>query len=247
MTVQDIYDYLNTLAPFDTAEEWDNVGILVGAPTQEVHRVMVALEATRAAVDAARDQGVDLLITHHPVIFSPLKQLERNSLPYLLAQADISVICAHTNLDKATGGVNDTLARLLGLTDICPTPDGMCRRGTLPDTVKVGSFAKSIEAALGCTVRVNGTGDIRTVAVCGGSGGDFIEGLSGVADAFVTGEVRHHEWLAANLLGLSVIEAGHYATEVPVVNTLCQWLTDRFSSLLVTPYYNGEPYRYTKV
>ncbi len=247
MTVQEIYDYLNALAPFDTAEEWDNVGLLVGSPTDEVRRVLVALDATPAAVDAAVAVGADLIITHHPVIFSPLKTLDKNTVPYRLAQAGISVICAHTNLDKAPDGVNDTLADLLGLTDIYPTPDGMCRIGTLPEVVKADSFAQNVAAALTCTVRVNGGGDIRTVAVCGGSGGDFIEALAGTVDAFVTGEVRHHEWLAAGAAELTVVEAGHYATEVPVVDTLCRWLNEHFPALTVTPYYDGEPYACRKV
>lgn len=242
MTIQEIMTYINTRAPFDTAEEWDNVGLLIGSPNREIQHAVVALDATPDAIEVARGVRAQLLITHHPVIFSPLKALESDSVPYRLVQSGIDVLCAHTNLDKASGGVNDTLADRLGLVDISSTDDGFCRIGTLPDAVKVFDFAQHVASQLGCSVRCNGGGEVRRIAVCGGSGGDFIESMAKVADVFVTGEVKHHEWLAANALGLTVIEAGHYATEVPVVDTLCSWLTERFPALTVTPYYGGEPY-----
>ncbi len=239
MTVQDVYNYLDSRAPFVTCEEWDNVGLLIGDAQQTVRRILVALDVTDGAIDAAIATGANLIVSHHPVIFSPLKRLESNSIPYRLAAAGIAVICAHTNLDRAADGVNDTLAALLGLTDIHPTDDGMCRIGTLPQSVTATTLAKLVAQTLSTSVRVNGSGDIRTVAVCGGSGGDFIGALAPLADAFVTGEVRHHEWLAAH--DITIIEAGHYATEVPVVDTLCRWLSDTFDAP-VTPYYDGEPY-----
>ncbi len=239
MTVQDVYNYLDSHAPFATCEEWDNVGLLIGDPQQTVHHILVTLDVTDGAIDAALATGADLIVSHHPVIFSPLKQLTADSIPYRLAANGIAVICAHTNLDRADGGVNDTLAALLGLSDIHPTADGMCRIGTLPQSVTATALAKSVAQTLDTAVRVSGSGDIRTVAVCGGSGGDFLDALAPIADAFVTGEVRHHEWLATH--GVTVIEAGHYATEVPIVDTLCRWLTDTFDTP-VTPYYDGEPY-----
>lgn len=239
MTVQDVYDYLDSRARFATCEEWDNVGLLIGDARQTVHRILVTLDVTDGAIDAAVATGADLIVSHHPVIFSPLKQLESDSIPYRLAASGISVICAHTNLDRAADGVNDTLAALLGLSDIHPADDGMCRIGTLPQSVTATALARRVAETLGTAVRVSGNGDIQTVAVCGGSGGDFIGALTPIADAFITGEVRHHEWLATR--NITVIEAGHYATEVPVVDTLCRWLTDAFDAP-VTPYYDGEPY-----
>lgn len=239
MTVQDVYNYLDSRAPFATCEEWDNVGLLVGDARKTVHRILVTLDVTDGAIDAAVATGANLIVSHHPVIFSPLTRLEAGSIPYRLAASGIAVICAHTNLDRADGGVNDSLAALLGLTDIRTADDGMCRIGTLPQSVTAATLAKSVATTLDTSVRVNGSGTIRTVAVCGGSGGDFIAALAPIADAFVTGEVRHHEWLAAR--DIAVIEAGHYATEVPVVDTLCRWLSDAFDTP-VTPYYDGEPY-----
>ncbi len=242
MTIQTIYDHLNRRAPFDTAEEWDNPGILVGSGEQSVTGILVALDATPGALQAAQAVGADFIVTHHPVIFSPLRQLTAEGLPYRLAAAGIGLIAAHTNLDKAADGVNDTLAVRLGLTDIHPAADGMTRIGTLPQEQSAAVFAKQVATALDTAVRTCGDRPVRTVAVCGGSGGDFIPALIGQVDAFVTGEVKHHQWLDAAADGLTLIEAGHYATEVPVVDTLCDWLREAFPTLPVTPYRDGDPY-----
>ena len=127
MTVEDIYHFLNEKAPFSTAEEWDNTGLLVGDPQREVARVLTVLDITPDAVEAAQRLGAQLIVSHHPVIFSPLRRLESSSIPYALAQADIAAVCAHTNLDRAAGGVNDTLASLLGLRSVQPMADCLCR------------------------------------------------------------------------------------------------------------------------
>ena len=241
MTIQHIYDYLNTKAPFATAEEWDNPGLLVGDPHQAVTHILVALDATDGALAAAKAVGADLIVTHHPVIFAPLKALGAHTIPYRLAAEGIALIAAHTNLDKAEGGVNDTLAARLGLTDVTVAPDGYTRIGRLPEPMTARDFAAHTGQVLDTAVRYNGDTPVTTVAVCGGGGGDFIDACIGLADCYVTGEVKHHEWLAA-AGRINVIEAGHYATEVPVVDTLTGWLSATFPELTVTPYHDGEPY-----
>ena len=245
MTVQEIYAFLQGRAPFDTAEGWDNPGMLVGDPHREVNRVLVALDATTGAVDTAEAVGADLIITHHPVIFAPLKRLTADSIPYRLAATGISLIAAHTNLDKAEGGVNDTLAARLGLTDVTVAADEYTRIGTLPAAMSARDFAAHVAAVLDTAVRYSGDKTVQTVAVCGGSGGDFMLRCTHLADAYVTGEVRHHEWLAA-ADAINVIEAGHYATEVPVVDTLCAWLEETYPDLTVIPYRDGDPYSVIK-
>ncbi len=242
MTNRTIMELLDSKAPFSLAEEWDNVGLLIGNPDNEVTRVLVTLDATPAAIEAARAVGAELIVTHHPVIFSPLKALDSDSVPYALAAAGIDVISVHTNADKAADGVNDVLAERLGLTDLRVTEDGFCRIGQLSELTDARAFAKMVANTLDTAVRVNGGGEIRTVAVCGGSGGDFITPLASEIDAFVSGEVRHHQWLEANALGVTVVEAGHYATEVPIVDALCHWLQDAFPALSVTAYYDAVPY-----
>ncbi|MBQ8684485.1 MAG: Nif3-like dinuclear metal center hexameric protein [Clostridia bacterium] len=242
MRIQDILTFLDTRAPFATAEEWDNPGLLVGSPSQPVNGILVALDATPGAIESALAIGANLIVTHHPVIFAPLRRLDGDSLPYRLAAAGIGLIAAHTNLDIAAGGVNDTLAACLGLEDVTVAPDGMSRIGRLPTPEESTAFARQVAEALDTPVRVCGNREIRTVAVCGGGGGEFASALTGQVDAFVTGEVKHHQWLEANAAGLTLIEAGHYATEVPVVDTLCTWLQEAFPTLPVTPYRDGQPY-----
>lgn len=241
MTVQDVYAFLNDRAPFATAEEWDNPGLLVGCPQKEVHRVLVALDATAGALDTAAAIGADLIVTHHPVIFAPLKRLSADGIPYRLAAADIALIAAHTNLDKAEGGVNDTLAARLGLEKVTTAEDGFTRIGVLPNEMTAKAFAAHVAEVLNAPVRYAGERPVTTVAVCGGGGGDFIAGCAPLADAYVTGEVKHHEWLE-NAGRIGIIEAGHYATEVPVVDTLAGWLVEAFPDLTVTVYRDGNPY-----
>ena len=239
MTVKEILDFLGEKAPFDTCEEWDNVGLLVGSGYQPVTRVLVALDVTDGALEAAKAVGADLIVTHHPVIFNAMKRLDADSFPYRLAAAGISAISAHTNLDKAMGGVNDVLAARLGLNDVEIAADGITRIGTLPEEMSADAFAAHVAGALGMPVRAAGNKPVKKVAVCGGGGGGFIAACFGLADCFVTGEVKHHEWLYA-AGHINVIDGGHYSTEVPMVDTLCRWLTEEFPDLQVVPYHEGE-------
>ncbi len=245
MKVQDIYDFLGEKAPYDTCEEWDNVGLLVGSGYLPVTRVLVALDATDGALEAAKAIGADLIITHHPVIFNGMKRLDADSMPYRMAAAGISAISAHTNLDKAAGGVNDVLAARLGLTDVEIAADGITRIGTLPEEMSACAFAAHAAGALGMPVRAAGEKPVKKVAVCGGGGGGFIAACFGLADCFVTGEVKHHEWLYA-AGHINVIDGGHYSTEVPVVDTLCRWLAEGFPTLQVVPYHEGECFSVVK-
>lgn len=243
MTVEDIYHFLNEKAPFSTAEEWDNTGLLVGDPQREVARVLTVLDITPDAVETAQRLGAQLIVSHHPVIFSPLRRLESSSIPYALAQADIAAVCAHTNLDRAAGGVNDTLASLLGLRSVQPMADGLCRMGVLPEPLTPEAFARHTGLRLDTAVRLAaGSRPVSRVALCSGSGGEFLSLCAGEADAFVTGEIKHHEWLRAAGSGLTVVEAGHYATEAAAADTLTAWLTARFPGLICRSFQGRPPY-----
>lgn len=233
MIIGEIAAYLHTLAPPDTAEAWDNVGLLVGNESDAVSRVLLTLDITPDAVERARQEGAGLIISHHPVIFHPLSRLGTNEVPYRLAQYGIAALCLHTNLDKAAGGVNDVLAARLGLLDTVTAPDGTCRIGRLAEPLPPAAFTARVAAALHTAVRRGPCGHdaIGTVGVCGGAGGDLMLPLLEEVDAFVTGEIRHHEWLTAGQSGALAIEAGHYATEAPVVDALADWLSARFPSL----------------
>lgn len=241
MTVAKIFDLLQQKAPFETAEPYDNVGLLVGGD-QAVDTVLVTLDITHAAVDEAIHKGAQLIVSHHPVIFDPLRVLEAGTVPYRLAQHGISAICAHTNLDRAAGGVNDRLCELLGLTDVELGPDEMCRIGTLPQALTAEEFGRLVSRTLNTAVRVKtGSDSVRTVALCGGGAGDRVFPLLEQADAALTGEVKHHVWLAVPD-SKTLVDAGHYATEVPVTTRLVEWIEATFPELSVVLHYGEAPY-----
>lgn len=233
ITVQKIYDYIQEKAPFETAEEWDNVGLLVGDRTAPVTTVVVALDITPKTIELAKEQGAQLIISHHPVIFEPLKALTTESIAYQLVKEGVAAICAHTNLDKAVGGVNDCLAQLLGLKKVVPAAEGMCRVGYLQQPMTGKAFSRYAAGRFGVPVRAHvGSEPIRTVAVCGGGGADFVLPLLDNVDAAVTGEIKHHLWLTVPS-EKTVIEAGHYTTEVGVTQALSLWISQQFSALKV--------------
>ncbi|MCL2579445.1 MAG: Nif3-like dinuclear metal center hexameric protein [Oscillospiraceae bacterium] len=340
-TVGDFYKAIEGFAPFSLAESWDNTGLLVGSPEHKVTRALVALDATSAVIREAQASGAQLIATHHPIIFSGVKKIPAASPVYQAIQAGVAVICAHTNLDIATGGVNDVLADLLGLcapeiletTQAVPyrkvivytpaesaeavynamvkagagrqgnyagaaflsggegrfkplsganpaigeidsltrvneqriemlvTPanlpgviaamlevhpyeepaydifethfdkvhSGLGRVGVLPAPMNPQDFARHVKsklpaAGLRC---VFGDAPVSRVAVCGGAGASLLEAASRKgAQALVTGEVKHNHMLEAKDLGLTLIDAGHYATEAVILPKLLRNLKD---------------------
>ena len=230
-----IMELLEELAPSALAEEWDNVGLMVGSPADPVSGITISLDATVAALEAARKADSDLLLTHHPLLFKPLSTVDPSHMTgavvYQAVREGIAVLAAHTNLDSGAGGVNDVLAGLLGLTGtspLIPSPKvegaGMGRLGELERPLNLGEAVKAVKEALGLkAVMVVGGEDrpVRRVAVCGGSGGDLIgPAKEAGADLLITGEVGHHRAREAEFLDLAVIEAGHFATEIPIVLAL---------------------------
>ena len=342
--VSDIVGITNKIAPNDLAESWDNVGLQLGDPACQVSRIMVALDPGQPAVEAAVEARCQLLITHHPFIFTPLKKIsatdETGRLAIHALKNDLSIISLHTNYDIAQGGVNDLLARRLGVEAVAPlrvtgadeylkmvlfmphgfeeklldalspfmvpignyrdcsfqgdgvgrfTPvpgakpfvgqvgvrhlekesrlefllpkerlaaalatlkgahpyeepaydlypvlnrgaaRGLGRIGLLREATTAGDFARAVKERL-CATGVRLVGEpgrhVKKVALCGGSGGSLIhEAARKGADLLVTGDVKYHEAREAEALGLAVLDAGHFATEIPMVQGLAAALT----------------------
>lgn len=224
MTANDVYMAIDAAANFSLAMEFDNAGFLVGDPNETVRGVLVALDVTDAVLEEAVSRGANLIVTHHPVIFHPMKRVTADTLVWKLIRAGISVICAHTNLDIAAGGVNDLLAENLALRDVTTLPpDGMARVGTLERGMTPPEFAYYVKRMLDANaVRYcDGGRAIERVAVCGGSGGSFLaEVAASGAQAFVTGDVKHDVMLEAVRLGVTLIDAGHFGTENHVTQYL---------------------------
>lgn len=235
MKVSDVYNYINSFAPFSDAEKWDNSGLLVGSGSAEVKKAVVCLDVNEDSVAFAIEIGANLIISHHPVIFSPLSRLAADSVVYKAVQNDISVISAHTNLDKATEGVNDTLCEVLGFDFIKVTDkDGVssflniCTPGRELTSEELASYlGKKLS---GCISYVNASDRIGKIALCTGSGADFIDDAVGLScDAFITGEASYHKFLYAKEKGISLFAVGHFESEVPVVKKLTEKLNAEFN------------------
>ena len=225
MTVREIYEMLAERIPEELSEEWDNDGVMC-CPNEdkEIHRVLISLDVTEEIVDYAVNEGFDLIISHHPLIFKPLRSLDVNDnigrKLIKLSSAEVSVISMHTRADKVKGGVNDCLARLIGLIDIEPFgEDGLGRIGHLERETCFDDFAHHLKSVLGVEQLTVAEANlpIYTVAVVGGEGKHYVkDALEAGAETFVSGNIGYNNMEEAAELGINLIEAGHYATEFPV-------------------------------
>ena len=228
-TTNDIYAEMQRYAPLELAESWDNPGLLVDCG-REVSRVLVTLDITPEVVEEAAAGGCELIVSHHPVIFSPLKKLTPRDVSFQLVQKGISAICMHTNLDAAEGGVNEVLAGIFGMRDWEVFADGCGRVGEV-DPITVPELARKAQTVLGgrCNrprsgpaVQVKFADSSKTVkrlAVISGAGGSMFEDALAVgADCLLTGEANHHAAIDAVRLGLS-LELG---VEAPVLRSIAR-------------------------
>lgn len=232
-TVRELLRWMDETYPFALAEDYDNVGLLIGSAEQAFSRCLLALDVTNDVVDEAVRKNAQLILTHHPVIFNPLKRLSPEGMVYRCVQNGIAVIASHTNLDKAAGGVNDVLADKLSLKDVSvlEETDGVARIGTLEKELSPRAFAEHCKTALGAGgVRfAEGTRPVRRVALCSGADDSFLETVfEQGADAYLTGETKHHVAVAAKNLGITLVEAGHFETETVVLPKLKRELSLAF-------------------
>ena len=236
MTVKQILELVDHLAPFDTQDEYDNCGLLVGSPAQEVTGILFALDVTEGVIREAVEKGASLIITHHPLMFTPRKRVTdedyEGRIICLLIRANLSLIAAHTCLDKAPGGINDTLASQCGLTEV--EGEEFIRVGNLPEPMTAAALAEELSKRLGDTVRCMGPEDavIRRVGLCSGSGsGEWEKAALLGCDAFLSGEVKHHHALAMADRGIVALEGGHFATEAAGIFALADALQNAIDKI----------------
>lgn len=234
MNVKQLYDVLNEKIPPSLSCSWDNDGLMCCPdPEREVSRVLIALDVTGEVVDEAIDGGFDLVISHHPLIFHPIRSLTTDSgvgaKLINLVRAGVSVMSFHTRLDAVADGVNDQLAEALGLIDVEVFEDGdgtpLGRIGYLPEDMEVCELATRIKSALATpAVMVSGCGKrADRVAVVGGEGKSFIGAAKAAgADTFVSGRLGYNNMVEAEELGINLIEAGHFFTEDPVCDRIAE-------------------------
>ncbi|MFH0801801.1 MAG: Nif3-like dinuclear metal center hexameric protein [bacterium] len=244
--ILEIYKALEELAPPELAERWDNCGLQVGPAGGEVRRILLSLDVTLPVAEEAAETGAELIVSHHPLIFTPLQRIDGATaqgklIQYLVANR-IAVFSIHTSLDSARGGVNDALADFIGIRNAAPLKilaegAGLGRIGELPDIESGTALAARLKSALGLReLRVSGDigGGVRRVALCSGSGGDLLgAALEQEADIFVTGEINHHAALSALGGGLPVLELGHWKSERIVLPPLQKILQRQFGSVAV--------------
>lgn len=240
--VKDVFQALDRLAPFGTQLDFDNAGFLAGRSEREVRKILVALDITQAVAEEAGRWGADLIVSHHPVIFHPVKAVtdrdETGRVLLALIENRISAICAHTNLDAAQGGVNDRLAAALELASPVPFEGehigrmGQAHRRGLP-VREYAAFVKDRLNAAGVRF-VDGGRPVEQVAVGGGSCGSMLhEAVESGCDTFVTADVKYDVFLEAKALGLNLLDAGHYATEQVVCPALVDFLQKEFPAVQV--------------
>ena len=225
MTVKELYLKMCERIPEDMRESWDNDGLMCCADSSaEVSRVLVTLDVTEEIVDYAIQSGANLIVSHHPLIFKPIKavtddgHIARKIIK--LISNGVSVFSFHTRADKVAGGVNDLLADIIGLGDVRPFGEGFLGRiGDLDEECSLDDFAYRMKELLGAdTVRIaDSYTPVSRVAVCGGDGRSLVsDAIAEGADTFVSGRIGYNVMEEAQEMGINLVEAGHYFTEQPV-------------------------------
>ncbi|NLA74386.1 MAG: Nif3-like dinuclear metal center hexameric protein [Deltaproteobacteria bacterium] len=225
-----IIDIIDEIAPFSLAEKWDNSGLQIGSSDMDITKMLVALDPTMETLKTALAVNAQVIITHHPLLFHPISQIDINSFPgcfiHKAIKNNIALVAAHTNLDNAKMGINQFLAIKLGLNE-CEILEpkelngiagyGLGIIGSLAEPTDLNSYAIKVKECLNTkTVRVTGPGNsaVRRIACVGGSGRGYIaKAKEKGADLIVTGDIGHHDALNARALGINVIDAGHFYTE----------------------------------
>ncbi|MGN0659436.1 MAG: Nif3-like dinuclear metal center hexameric protein [Emergencia sp.] len=225
MNREKLIEIIEGISPSSTAEEWDNCGWQLKTGVGDIYRVLVSLEVTESVIREAAEEGADLILTHHPMLFSGIRRVSCDDVTgnYILqlAKAGISVYSCHTSFDKAEGGNNDCLGRLLGLEDIGPfsRDNGFCRKGDTPAEMTLMEVIHNAAEAFGIDERhFRYVGDpaspVRSIGWCTGAGSEFLQDAAAEGcDLYITGDLKYHEAQLAKEMGLCVLDAGHYGTE----------------------------------
>jgi len=230
-SVRDIYDFLDALAPFESQMEFDNSGLQCGDFALAVKGAMLCLDATPGVIEQAAQARCGLIVAHHPVLFHARRQLLSNDPAWLLARHGLACIASHTPLDCCKGGVNDLLAERLGFGNPARL-NGLIRLIALPEPLAAKALAGYVSQKLSAPVRFIDAGrPISAVALCGGLGSHFLDDVHGHADAFLTGDADHHNFLGAAQNGLTLLAAGHFETEIQIVPALAEKLRAAFPAV----------------
>ena len=244
MNIKNVIDALERFAPLPLQDDYDNSGLQVGTTETEVSGVLVCLDVTRQVVDEAMRNGCNMIISHHPLLFRPLKKLTDDNIGSIVmdaVRAGITIYASHTNLDNASNGVNMRIANVLGLTDVRPLdeqPDGNGAGiiGLFKEPMTVQELLAQIKEKFGVAcIRHNGSlgRKISRMAVCGGAGAFLADkAVEQGADAFMTGEIGYHRFFGYDGV-IKLIETGHFESEQFTVDLIADILKESFPELKV--------------
>jgi dinuclear metal center YbgI/SA1388 family protein len=259
MECREIIKLLEELAPPSYAFDWDNPGLIAGRKSQEVKKILVALDATKPAVEKAVKEGADLIVTHHPMLFSSVKKINDDDFLgeklLTLIENRIGCYAMHTNYDIA-GGMAEICGEKTGLLDAEPfewigewqaRPVGIGQVGRLPKKMTLKECAELVKDAFGLP-EVLVFGDLSTMveraAVSPGSGrGMLKEAKNKQVDVLITGDIGHHEGLDSMDMGFAVIEAGHYGLEQVFIGHVTEYLKEHTEGVEILPFYEGVPWK----
>ncbi len=240
MTNRELYQVLDAWYPTALSCDWDNDGIMcLPNEISDVKRVLITLDVTKETIAYAIQNNFEVIISHHPFLFASLSSVDiakpKGEVLCQLITAGISVFSLHTRMDAGQPGVNDALAKALQLSNI-ESIGAFVKTGLLPHPMPFDEFLQYLQTTLNTThcIYSNGTKDtpIRRVAVCGGSGKDFVaDAFASGADAYVTGELSYHTLIDYEDLPIALYACGHYQTEQPVCAMLYERLQKQFSNI----------------
>ena len=237
MKLRDVMTVLETIAPFDSAEAWDNVGLQVGDPGSEVNAILVALDPSYEVIRSAARTKTDLILTHHPLMFNPFSRLDLSQgvarKLAMIIRGRMNLVSMHTNLDKAPGGVADELAARLNLFKV--SSHGALRIGTLRKKTPLRDWIRGLPFSAG---RICDAGrEVLKIAACPGSGMEYWHQASELGcDTMVTGDVRYHAALDALEEGMNVVDLGHFGTEEIILKPLAARLRRKLKGVAVRAY-----------
>jgi dinuclear metal center YbgI/SA1388 family protein len=247
--LSDIIKIIEKIAPLHLAEEWDNSGLQIGQPDWQIETIWVSLDPAPDVIGAAVRKNVDLLVTHHPLIFNPIHSIDFSTplgaIIKLAAQNEMAVYAAHTNLDSAASGINDFLShkleldsvKALGQPDVHAGQDaevqGLGRVGRLKERITLDELAKKVKAEFNlASVKVAGRSDmmVETAAVCSGSGASLLKDFfASDAQVYITGDLKYHDARAVEENGCGLIDIGHFGSEHLFMKVLAEKLRHTFA------------------
>ena len=257
MRVRDIINVIEEFAPSSIQEGWDNSGLCIGSPDDEVTSILLALDCTPELIDEAVECGADMIVTHHPLIFSGLKKISSDDLVgravIKAIKNGISIYAAHTNADKVLSGVSGAMGRRLGLENVSILADegdgtGLGVVGTLPQPLTSRQALELVKERFGLKVVKSSKpveGPVTKVAMCGGSGASLIKAAQKAgAQLYISGDISYHNFFTQN--DFMIMDIGHYESEIDIVEILFSLIKKNFPTFAVriTQNINSNPIYY---